>query len=539
MWSYTSTWYLSSPPSSRSPALRLKEGKHLAALCESQPKLPPRKTRRVTLHAFPGILSEEDTLESMETPMRHRRISESAAPGITVPSRNLDRYQSLYLSVSANGYLEDNRELAFDPSNTIASPVKLKGKGLHPDCKWKELSKATGISYNNKVRISIRGLKFETFESTLARFPNTLLGDKNKRDQYYDESADEYVFQTNPKAFDAILFYYQSNGLLCCPGDVPDDIFQEQVTFFGLSDATETTKPAADLWACAKQSSQNFKLRCWMVLESPSYSLLARLLSYLSIILIFYSTLVFCFATEPSLQPYRGNKTDYQITKKIRSGILDFSNIWSLFELTAVLFLSLDFGLRVIFAPCKMTYLRSVHGKIDIISSVFANLHVFLSCFAISTNIPTWLTRFVAFMRVFRVYKFSRYSYGLRYVLWMLSKSARDLYAFYLSLIVCVLLFSTFLYHAEFEENKNAFKSVPDCFWYIIITMATVGYGDVVSATVTGKIISILTVVSGILTLVSLPSPLFLHRFKNIYESKKRKDPDDESSIAHNTYNHR
>ena len=64
----------------------------------------------------------------------------------------------------------------------------------------------------DRVKINVSGLLFETLNSTLQRFPNTLLGDNEQRAQHYDPIRDEYFFDRNRPSFDAILYYYQVLG---------------------------------------------------------------------------------------------------------------------------------------------------------------------------------------------------------------------------------------------------------------------------------------------------------------------------------------
>ena len=61
--------------------------------------------------------------------------------------------------------------------------------------------------------LSISGEIYETRIKTLERFPKTLLGDRDKRMHYYSEMSKLYFLNRNRIFFDAILFYYQSNGM--------------------------------------------------------------------------------------------------------------------------------------------------------------------------------------------------------------------------------------------------------------------------------------------------------------------------------------
>jgi len=89
---------------------------------------------------------------------------------------------------------------------------------------------------HEKVVFNISGLRFETHRRTLARFPNTLLGDSARLDRYYDPVRNEYFFDRNRPSFDAILHYYQSSGRLRRPLTVPLDVFTDEIRFYELGE---------------------------------------------------------------------------------------------------------------------------------------------------------------------------------------------------------------------------------------------------------------------------------------------------------------
>jgi hypothetical protein len=63
-----------------------------------------------------------------------------------------------------------------------------------------------------------------------------LLGDPQRRLRYFDPLRNEYFFDRNRPSFDAILYYYQSNGRLRRPVNVPLDVFTEEIKFFELGE---------------------------------------------------------------------------------------------------------------------------------------------------------------------------------------------------------------------------------------------------------------------------------------------------------------
>lgn len=62
---------------------------------------------------------------------------------------------------------------------------------------------------SERIVINVSGLRFETRLRTLDQYPDTLLGNEEKRNRYYDPLKNEYFFDRNRPSFDAILYYYQ------------------------------------------------------------------------------------------------------------------------------------------------------------------------------------------------------------------------------------------------------------------------------------------------------------------------------------------
>jgi hypothetical protein len=84
-----------------------------------------------------------------------------------------------------------------------------------------QASKHPDYESTERVVINVSGLKFETQLQTLNNFPRTLLGNPSRRVRYFDPLRNEYFFDRNRPSFDAILYYYQSNGRLRRPNHVP------------------------------------------------------------------------------------------------------------------------------------------------------------------------------------------------------------------------------------------------------------------------------------------------------------------------------
>ena len=86
----------------------------------------------------------------------------------------------------------------------------------------------------DKVIINVSGLRFETRASTLQRYPETLLGDKQRRALFFDYMNNEYFFERHRSSFEAVLYFYQSGGRLTRPEHISAEIFLEEIKFFDL-----------------------------------------------------------------------------------------------------------------------------------------------------------------------------------------------------------------------------------------------------------------------------------------------------------------
>ncbi|XP_056317589.1 potassium voltage-gated channel subfamily A member 1 [Danio aesculapii] len=374
-----------------------------------------------------------------------------------------------------------------------------------------------------RVVINVSGLKFETQLKTLAQFPDTLLGDPEKRSRYFDPLRNEYFFDRNRPSFDAILYFYQSGGRLKRPVNVPFDIFSEEVKFYELGDEAmlkfredegfvkEEEKPLPE---------DEFKRQIWLLFEYPESSSPARGIAVVSVLVIVISIVIFCLETLPEFRDDKEFLIPGKNSTQADNGFTPFNDPFFIVETVCIIWFSFEIIVRFFASPSKADFFKNVMNTIDIVSILpyFITLGTDLAqqqgngqqamSFAI--------LRIIRLVRVFRIFKLSRHSKGLQILGHTLRASMRELALLIFFLVIGVILFSSAVYFAEADEPSSQFTSIPDAFWWAVVTMTTVGYGDMKPITVGGKIVGSLCAIAGVLT-IALPVPVIVSNFNYFY----------------------
>ncbi|WP_291860022.1 cyclic nucleotide-gated ion channel [Bradyrhizobium sp.] len=111
-------------------------------------------------------------------------------------------------------------------------------------------------------------------------------------------------------------------------------------------------------------------------------------------------------------------------------------------------------------------------------------------------------------------FKLVRYSTAMRSLLEAIQAERRTLFGCLVILVGAVLAFSTLLYAIEHEAQPDKFGSIPLAMWWAIVTLGTVGYGDVVPVTPMGKTVASFAIVGGLM-MIALPVAIISRAFAN------------------------
>nr|XP_032800095.1 potassium voltage-gated channel subfamily A member 3-like [Petromyzon marinus] len=381
-----------------------------------------------------------------------------------------------------------------------------------------------------RIVVNVSGLRFETRLETLERFPDTLLGDPGKRSRFYDPLRDEYFLDRNRPSFDAILCYYQSGGRLRRPANVSVDVFGEEIEFYELS-GEAVVKFREDEGLIQEEEeeeplpSDEFQRRVWLLFEYSESSVPARGIGIVSVLVILISIVVFCLETLPEFRDE--NRRNFLPAKDVNDTRVEstnrspFTDPFFIVETICIIWFSFELLVRFLTCPNKPGFFKSIMNIIDIVAILpfFVTLGTEMAKQATSLEI----LKVIQLVRVFRIFKMSRHSRGLKILGRTLKASTRELGLLVFFLLVGVVLFSSAVYYAEADQQNSEFRSIPDAFWWAVVTMTTVGYGDMCPVTAVGKIVGSLCAIAGVLT-IALPVPVIVSNFNYFYRREAHGD---------------
>lgn len=385
-----------------------------------------------------------------------------------------------------------------------------------------------------RIVINVSGMRYETYEETLSNYPETLLGCPVRRKDYFNPTTNEYIFFRDKHSFNAILFYYQSRGILSKPDDVSEAVFSKELEFYGIIPPWVEADPEENKneeMADISLPSSGLKRTLWLWFEYPRSSNVARGLALWSVFVIVVSTIAFCIETLPSLKikkqftttikhmtsnnvsresiSFQGNVTE-RFHQTVQSDVVDH---WFIIEATSVTWFTIEYVVRLYSAPSFIKFVRSPMGILDIVA-----IMPFYFTLSITLN-PVQVQSFSVLLalrlfRVLRIFKLSRYSTALGLLVKTLYSSSEQLKSLCFCFMVGVILFSSAVFYAE--DDVTTYPSIPHAFWWTIITMTSVGYGDVVPATIAGRLVGSFCAMCGLI-LFCLPTPVLVSNFIKYY----------------------
>ncbi|MBP5096702.1 ion transporter [Pseudomonas protegens] len=179
----------------------------------------------------------------------------------------------------------------------------------------------------------------------------------------------------------------------------------------------------------------------------------------------------------------------------------NYANVLAYIEWGFTLIFAIEYGLRLYCSPRPLRYAFSFYGLVDLLAIVPGILALYYS-----DAQYLLIIRIIRMLRIFRVLKLAPYLKQAHYLLDALRGSKQKILVFLLSVCTLVTVFGTLMYVVEGPEH--GFTSIPKGIYWAIVTLTTVGYGDIVPKTVIGQMISSMVMITGY-SIIAVPTGIF------------------------------
>ncbi|XP_047357480.1 potassium voltage-gated channel protein Shaw-like isoform X2 [Vespa velutina] len=310
--------------------------------------------------------------------------------------------------------------------------------------------------WNDRVILNVGGIRHETYKATLKKIPATRLSRLTEASVNYDPILNEYFYDRHPGVFAQVLNYYRT-GKLHYPTDVCGPLFEEELDFWGL-DSNQVEPCCWSTYSIHRDTQATLAILDKLDIEGEKLSdeEISRLFGY-------------------EEEYNRGTLTKWQ---RLRP------RIWALFD---------------------EPYSSRSAKCIACISIFFICLSVLCFCLkSHPSNLPQIRT------------DDSPSNYSVEFTQHYENEIGRPHRAFYYIEHACNAWFTFEITLRCLENPNNDFDSIPRGLWWALVTMTTVGYGDMTPKTFPGMFIGGLCALTGVLA-IALPVPVIVSNFSMFY----------------------
>ncbi|XP_077049645.1 potassium voltage-gated channel subfamily G member 4a [Siphateles boraxobius] len=411
------------------------------------------------------------------------------------------------------------------------------------------------VDHGLQALINVGGNRYTFPWSTLEQFPLTRLGRLKPCSSPeeiacvcddYDEACREFFFDRSPSAFRVILNFLAA-GKLRMLREMCALSLHEELNYWGVEmtymercckrKMYTRIEEVAELERREEERRQRgmqlrppvveTRFRKFMndlrdMVENPQSGLPGKIFACLSVVMVAVTVISLCISTMPDLREEENRGVCSQKCHHM-----------FIIETVCVGWFSMEFLLRFVQAHSKLEFLR---GPLNIID-VMAILPYYVSLVVGET--PTdenerpsggkgyldklgLVLRVLRALRILYVMRLARHSLGLQTLGLTVRRSMREFGLLLLFLCVAVTLFSPLVHLAESElTGVHDFSSIPASYWWAIISMTTVGYGDMVPRSIPGQVVALSSILSGIL-IMAFPATSIFHMFSRSYQELKQ-----------------
>lgn len=174
---------------------------------------------------------------------------------------------------------------------------------------------------------------------------------------------------------------------------------------------------------------------------------------------------------------------------------------------------AVEYFLRLICIKKPFRYIFSLLGIIDLVALIPSILSFF---FAGAQSLLVF--RALRLLRVFRIFKLGHFLSEINFLTTALKGSVRKISIFLLTVLMLTVILGSIMYLVE--QRENGFSNIPESIYWAIVTITTVGYGDISPVTPMGKLVASVVMLIGY-SIIAVPTGILTHDLAMLARSKK------------------
>ncbi|XP_045183691.2 potassium voltage-gated channel protein Shaw-like isoform X2 [Mercenaria mercenaria] len=435
----------------------------------------------------------------------------------------------------------------------------------------------TEVQGQDIVTFNVGGVRFETLKRTLQGDVQTRLSDTEFITRYYVQDRMEYFFDRDPDIFKSVLNYLRTGSLhlpsfICGPSAKIELEFWgvrqkkiEQCCWINFNEWNSTQEALKRLehdrkvnmlprdTVCDENATfwQKWRPVVWRLMNRSNSSRGAKVFGAVSLLFVVVSIFSFLAETTEPFEYYTVKTTNKPSVNTTTVSPLNLSDVTStlltnmtsnnktmtngsseytiseekvrtkhpalqIIDLICLIYFITEYVTRLIFSPKKLKHATSLLAMIDVLA-ILPDLIEFIVYVARpdlkgDVDAVGYIT-IIRVIRVLRIFRLVRHSAGLWILIYTLRASFSELMLLVWFMGLGILVFSSLIYYVD---DREQFKSIPSGFWWALITMTTVGYGDMYPTTTLGKVVGSCTAMAGVL-MIGFTVPALVNNFMLYY----------------------
>ena len=178
--------------------------------------------------------------------------------------------------------------------------------------------------------------------------------------------------------------------------------------------------------------------------------------------------------------------------ESVESYDVKYHYIFDILEWILTFFFTIEYILRLYIVYRPMKYALSFFGLVDLLSILPSYLSFF-----IAGSESLMVIRILRLLRVFRIFKLAKFTREGQIIMIAMRKSYKKILVFLTFVLLLVTIFGSIMYIIEVDHQETGFDSIPRSIYWAIVTLTTVGYGDIAPHTPFGQFVAAIVMMLG------------------------------------------